>query len=160
MSFSAAIKESSITEASITAEKKSRVKRPRTDEFFHVFIFLIAQYKKMSECSICRNLTKDNFDQKTSVFTSRRAVLYSLLNTLLTIKKYRGHLCYSSQREQKCTICDITNEFYRLEYDLYENMLNFHFLNQIHRRLFMHLNKMFASNRCFCLILNNKFANI
>ena len=69
----------------------------------------------MSECSICRSLTKDNFDQKTSVFTSRRAALYFLLNTLLTIKKYRDNLCYCSQREQKRTIFDIiwhTNEFY------------------------------------------------
>ena len=69
----------------------------------------------MSECSICRSLTKDNFDQKTSAFTSRRAALYFLLNTLLTIKKYRDNLCYCSQREQKRTIFDIiwhTNEFY------------------------------------------------
>ena len=114
----------------------------------------------MSECSICRSLTKDYFDQKTSVFTSRKAVLYFLLHTLLTIKKYRDHLCYYSQREQKCTICDITNEFYSVEYDFYQNMFNFDFLNQIRRRLFMHLNKMFASKRCLCLILNNKFAYI
>ena len=114
----------------------------------------------MSECSICRSLTKDNFDQKTSVFTSGRDVLYFLLNTLLTIKKYRDHLCHCSQREQKCTICDITNEFYGVEYDLYENMLNFDFLSQIHHRLFMHLNKMFVSNRCLCLILNNKLTYI
>ena len=69
----------------------------------------------MRECSICRSLTKDNFDQETSVFTSRRAVLYFLVNTLLTIKKYRDHLCYCSQREQKCAIFDIIwhiNEFY------------------------------------------------
>ena len=105
-------------------------------------------------------MSKDNFDQKTSVFTSRTAVLYFLLNTLLTIKKYRDHLCYCSQREQKCTICDITNKFYGVEYDLYENMLNFDFLSRIHYRLFMHLNKMFAANRYSSLILNNKFAYI
>ena len=114
----------------------------------------------MSDCSICKSLTKDNFDQETSVFTSRRAVLYFLLNNLLSIKKYQDHLCYCSQRERKCTICDITNEFYGVEYDLYENMLNFDFLNQIHSRLFMDVNKMFASNRCLCLILNHKFAYI
>ena len=114
----------------------------------------------MSECSIYRSLTKDNFDQKASVFTSRRAVLYFSLNDLLTIKKYRDHLCYCSQRERKCTIREIINDFYGVEYDLYENMLNFDFLNQIHRRLFMHLNKMFASNRCLCLILNHKFAYV
>ena len=64
--------------------------------------FLMAQYKK-------RSLTKDNFDQKTSAFISRRAVLYFLLNTLLTMKKYRDNLCYCSQREQKRTIFDIAN---------------------------------------------------
>ena len=108
----------------------------------------------MSEYLICRSLTKDNFDQKTSVFTSRRAVLYFLLNTLLIIKKYRDYLCCCSQREQKCTL-----------------PMNFTVLNMIFMKICWTLIfwtkytidcscPVFASNRCWCLILNNKFAYI
>ena len=55
-------------------------------------------------------------------------------------------------------ICDIRNEFYSVEYDLYDSMLNFDFINRIHVKLFAFLEKMFINKRCLFLILNQKFS--
>ena len=112
----------------------------------------------MGDCSVCKNLTKEELKQKTCVFTSRRDVLYFLLNTLLNVTHFRGNICFCSRKEQKCAICNIRNEFYSVEYDLYDNTFDFYFLSRIHSGLFAYRRKMIVSDRCVCLILNHKFA--
>ena len=99
----------------------------------------------MTNCSVCKNLTKEVFEKKNLHFYFKKRCLVFSSNTLLTIKTYRDSLCYYSQREQICSICMIKNEFYSVEYDLYENMFNFDFLNRIHLKLF----PFFARNYCF-----------
>ena len=114
----------------------------------------------MAECTTCKNLGKEEFERKTCVFSSRRSVLYFLLNTLLTIKRFRDDLCCCNRKEQKCAICEIRNEFYSVEYNLYDNMFDFDFLNRIHSSLFAYLQKLILSHRCVSLILNHKLAYV
>lgn len=111
----------------------------------------------MTSCVVCKQLTKEEFEKKVSIFRSRRDVLYFLLNTLLTIKTFGDQLCYCEQYEKRCTYFEIRGEFSGVEYDLYENMFDLNFLVVRYFHLFDYLEHLFESKLCICLIFYNKF---
>ena len=111
---------------------------------------------KMSSCTVSSQMAKSKFEKKICVFPSRRDVLYFLLNTFLTIKACCKQFCYC-QHKKRCIICHIKRDFHGIQYVLYDNMFDLHFLAWIHADLYDYLEELFESERCVCLISHNKY---
>ena len=82
------------------------------------------------------------------------------MNTLLTIKRFWDELCYCDKKNKKCAVCDVGNEFYSVQYGLYENTFDLDFLIRIHYGLFAYSQKLIVSGQCISLMLNHKFCYV
>ena len=121
------------------------------------FYHSIFSRKKNEQLCSLSEVNYRRIREKILCFLNKTRRFVFLLNVLLTTQNFSDQLCYCEQNRKRCFLCVIKREFHSIEYDLYDNMFNLDFLGRIHTQLFDYLEKMFTSNRCVCLILNNKF---
>lgn len=83
--------------------------------------------QKMSFCTVSSQMTESEFEKKICVFPSRRDLLYFLLNRFLTIKACCKQFCYCQHKKRRI-ISHIKRYFHGIQYVLYDNMFDLHFL--------------------------------
>lgn len=85
---------------------------------FHFFNLFYKPTKKKLWQNVLpvKSWARKSLKEKLVFLVQEEVFCIFLLNTLLTIKRFRDDLCCCNRKEQKCAICEIRNEFYSVEY--------------------------------------------
>lgn len=109
------------------------------------------------ECSNCFKTNEEIYGKIITEFNNHRFLVVLLLKIVLNLQKLWCNYCFC-QNNIKCKMCVYAEKYQDKQYEIYENSLNFNFLNNFHTILRKDLADLKSHSRhIVCELLSREY---